>query len=243
MRRGRFKAMAHTAACYTRGMKRLWPDREALRRRMLEDIAEEARICARYTGRPVLSDRVLEAMRSVPREDFVPSSMRVAAFDNAALPVGHGQTISQPFIVALMTDLLDLEGDEKVLEIGTGTGYQTAILGRLAAEVHSIECRKPLHERARETLAELGTGNIRLHLGDGWQGWPDAAPYDAIIVTAAPERLPERLIEQLASNGRMVLPVGPLGQTQWLTRVIKDSTGRIESERVLPVAFVPMIHA
>lgn len=210
---------------------------------MLEDIREEARLCARYTGRAQLSPRVLEIMREIPRDAFVPADMQSAAFDNAALPVGHGQTISQPFIVALMTDLLDLTGQENVLEIGTGTGYQTAILGRLAGQVHSIECRAPLQRQAAIRLAELDIDNVHLHTGDGWQGWPEAAPYDAIIVTAAPERLPEKLVEQLAPGGRMVVPIGPLGQTQWLTRMTKDSRGNIASERLLPVAFVPMIHA
>lgn len=187
-------------ACYYRDMGNLWPSMEEQRQWMIDTIRNEARLCAGYTGRPELSARVLEMMTGIPRHRFMPLSMRISAYDNAALPIGHGQTISQPFIVALMTDLLDLTGKEKVLEIGTGTGYQTAVLSQLAADIYSVEYLPELLNSAGQRLTKLSYNNVHLRHGDGWLGWPEHAPYDAIIVTAAPERIPPALLEQLASR-------------------------------------------
>ena len=209
---------------------------------MLEAIRNEARLCAAHTGRPELSERVMEAMAAIPRHRFLPRSMRAAAYDNAALPAGCGQTISQPFIVALMTDLLDLRGDERVLEVGTGTGYQTAVLTRLAGEVFTIERIPELAARAQRVLAELGLDeHVHFRVGDGCMGWPEEAPFDAIIVTAAPERVPPELAGQLAEGGRLVIPVGPAGGVQQLYRMEKRPDGRLDSRAVLPVAFVPLV--
>ncbi len=209
---------------------------------MLETIRNEARLCTHYTGRPELSPRVLAVMQELPRHRFVPLPMRHAAYDNAALSVGHGQTISQPFIVALMTDLLDLTGEERVLEIGTGTGYQTAILAHLAREVFSVERIPALATAARKRLEELELEDRgHVHVGNGWQGWPEQAPFDAIIVTAAAERIPEPLIEQLAAEGRMVIPLGPPGVSQQLLRIEKSYVGELKVRDMLPVVFVPLI--
>ncbi len=215
---------------------------DELRRQMVETIRNEVRLCAHYTGRPELDSRVLMAMEKVPRHRFVPLFIRMAVYDNAALSVGHGQTISQPFIVALMTDLLDLQDDERVLEIGTGTGYQTAILAELASGVDSVECIAELSVVARRHLNELGLmGRVKLHVGNGWQGWADGAPYDAIIVTAAAARVPEPLLSQLAPGGRIVIPVGPAGYAQQLLRVEKSVQGELDIRDMLPVVFVPLL--
>ncbi len=236
-----FQGRGRYCGCYAHGMEILWPDQRQRCRQMIASIRNEARLCARYTGRPVLSGRVLAAMEEIPRHYFVPRSLYMSAYDNAALPVGCGQTISQPFIVALMTDLLDLDGTERVLEIGTGTGYQTAILSRLAAEVYSVEYLPGLLEQARRRLAGLDCDNVRLKQGNGWRGWPAHAPYDAIIVTAAPERVPPDLLEQLGRGGRLVVPVGPTGHTQQLLRIERQADGSIRQRDVLPVVFVPLV--
>ena len=209
---------------------------------MVETIRNEARLCARYTGRPELAGRVMEAMGRVERHRFVPFVLHYAAYDDAALPVGHGQTISQPFIVALMTDLLDLQGNERVLEIGTGTGYQTAILAELAAQVFSVECVDALADAARQRIDELGLSQrVTLRTGNGWLGWPEVASFDGIIVTAAAERIPPPLVEQLAPGGRLVIPIGPPGYTQQLMRVEKTAQGELSMRDMLPVAFVPLL--
>ncbi|MGE5530255.1 MAG: protein-L-isoaspartate(D-aspartate) O-methyltransferase [Patescibacteria group bacterium] len=184
--------------------------------------------------------RVLAALAKVPRERFLPPDYRMLAGCNRPLPIGHGQTISQPYIVALMTELLDLQGGEKVLEVGTGSGYQTAILAELAGEVLTVEVVAPLAALARETLSELGYGNIRYRLGDGWEGWPDEAPFDGVIVTAAPDCIPETLVEQLTDGGRLIVPVGPPGEPQTLLRVWKRA-GEVEVEDHGGVVFVPMV--
>jgi len=223
-------------------MGKLWPSEDERRRWMLASIENEARLCAPYTGRPRLSPRVMRAMAAVPRPMFVPARMRPAAWDNAALPVGCGQTISQPFIVALMTDLLDLQGGERVLEVGTGTGYQTAVLAHLAGEVFTIERIPRLARAARNRLAHLNlAGRVHFRTGDGTQGWPSAAPFDGIIVTAAPEEPPPDLLAQLAPGGRLVIPVGPRGGTQQLIRIEKTPDGKPLARAVLPVAFVPLV--
>lgn len=191
------------------------------------------------TGIAAPSARVWQALRSVPRERFVGEPWRPQAFDNRPLPIGCGQTISQPFIVALMTALLDPQPTHRVLEIGTGCGYQAAVLARLAAQVVSIERIAALAAQARSHLRELGITNAEVHVADGWQGWPASAPYDRIVVTAGPEEVPPALLAQLARPGRLVLPVGDDG---WqVLRVIDQAADGTRSERdVLDVRFVPM---
>jgi protein-L-isoaspartate(D-aspartate) O-methyltransferase len=194
-------------------------------------------VASQIERRGVEDRRVLDAMREVPRHRFVPEGYRGDAYADSPLPIGEGQTISQPYIVALMTSLLELDGDEKVLEIGTGSGYQAAVLARLVREVYSVEILRPLGEQARTTLEELGYDNVHVRVGDGYKGWPEKAPFDGIIVTAAPERIPEPLIEQLKVGGRLVIPVGNFWQN--LLVITKTADG-VEKRTVLPVRFVPM---
>ncbi|MDX1642738.1 MAG: protein-L-isoaspartate(D-aspartate) O-methyltransferase [Thermoanaerobaculia bacterium] len=193
-----------------------------------------------YHGREALDPAVVEALGTVPRHRFVPEDQRRWAYDNRPLPIGHGQTISQPYIVALMTDLLDLEPDDRVLEIGTGSGYQAAILAEIVDEVYTIEVVEPLHERSSALLAELEYDHVETRLGDGYYGWPEVAPFDAIIVTAAASHVPPPLIEQLASPGRMMIPVGSRFMVQQLVLVTKSAAGEISLEQILPVRFVPL---
>ncbi|HMK52088.1 MAG TPA: protein-L-isoaspartate(D-aspartate) O-methyltransferase [Thermodesulfobacteriota bacterium] len=188
-------------------------------------------------ARGVKDPRVLSALRKVERDRFVPEEYLNSAYADQPLPIGEGQTISQPYIVALMTELLDLKGDEKVLEIGTGSGYQAAILAELAKEVYTIEIVESLASMANKRLLGLGYKNIKVKVGDGYLGWPEAAPFDAIIVTAAPDHIPKPLIEQLKEGGRMVVPVGTYAQE--LKKIVKRS-GKIETTDVIPVVFVPM---
>jgi protein-L-isoaspartate(D-aspartate) O-methyltransferase len=213
-------------------------DRSAARLKMVEEIERLHASVAVEAGLANLDQRVLEAMRSVPREEFVPEEEKGAAYRNRPLPIGHEQTISQPFIVALMTDLLRLEPHHRVLEVGTGSGYQAAILARLAAEVFSIEIVEPLGLEAARTLDRLGIGNVKTRIGDGYAGWPEHAPYDAIIVTAAPEHIPAQLVEQLRPGGRLVIPVGGLDQD--LRVVEKKPDGTAISTAIIPVRFVPL---
>jgi len=189
-------------------------------------------------GRGIRDRRVLDAMRQVPRHLFVPELYRAEAYEDYPLPLSCGQTISQPFIVAYMCEALLLNGDEKVLEIGTGSGYQTAVLSLLAKEVYSIERIAALLEQAQQTLSSLGISNVKLKLADGANGWPEYAPFDAIILSAAPSKVPESLLKQLVDGGRLVAPVGPLG-LQTLIRITRHSA-HFETERLLDVAFVPM---
>lgn len=193
-------------------------------------------------ARGVRDPEVLAAMRSVPRERFVPASHREYADADSALPIGYDQTISQPYIVAFMTELLALERTHRVLEIGTGSGYQAAVLATICDSVYSVELVPELAARAGRTLAELGYEGVRLRLGDGYAGWPEHAPYDRIVVTAAPPEMPEALVSQLAPRGRLVAPVGESAGSQWLVLVTKDARGRLRSEDRLPVRFVPMVH-
>jgi len=192
------------------------------------------------TGIARPSDAVLDAMRIVPRHRFVPPELDDAAYDNRPLPIGHGQTISQPFIVALMTELAALGPDDDVLEVGTGCGYQTAVLARLARRVHSVEIVEPLSAAAGKRLASLGADNVALHVGDGHAGWPGGAPYDAILVTAAPPDVPPALVHQLRVGGRLVLPLGAPHGVQDLCVVEKRADGTAALERKLAVQFVPM---
>jgi protein-L-isoaspartate(D-aspartate) O-methyltransferase len=208
---------------------------------MLDDIDDEVRYTQHMIGKSALDPRVMEAMAKVPREQFVPENMRGAAFENGPLPIGYGQTISQPYIVALMTDMLALEPEHRVLEIGTGSGYQTAILARLCARVYTVELVPELSSAASEMFAKLGIGNIETRVGNGYQGWPEHAPYDGIIVTAAATHIPQALVEQLKPDGRMAIPVGLPYSHQELLLVTRDRQGKTHTEDVLGVAFVPLV--
>jgi protein-L-isoaspartate(D-aspartate) O-methyltransferase len=204
-----------------------------------EEAQERARMLEnQLIPRGITDDRVLAAMGMVPRHLFVPSSQSSSAYEDHPLPIGQGQTISQPYIVAFMTQALQLRGGEKVLEIGTGSGYQAAVLAEIADEVYTIEIVAALSEEARARLERLGYRNIHVRTGDGYRGWPEAAPFDAILVTAAPDHVPKALVEQLAPNGRMILPVGDLEQS--LILIEKDGQGNVHEREVLPVRFVPM---
>ena len=194
-------------------------------------------------GRGVRDDRVLEAMRKVPRHEFVPEDLREAAYEDGPLPIGEGQTISQPFIVAYMAEAARLEGGERVLEIGTGSGYGAAVLAEIAAEVVTIECIAVLATRARATLERLGYRNVEVLVGDGTLGWPASAPYDAIIVTAGGPFVPPSLRAQLKPGGRLVMPVGEEIWGQTLTRLTRGADGEDREDDLGPVAFVPLIGA
>jgi protein-L-isoaspartate(D-aspartate) O-methyltransferase len=197
----------------------------------------ERMVREQIAARGVSDPRVLAAVSRVPRHELVPEDVRVYAYQDRPLPIGHGQTISQPYVVAYMTEQLRLRGDERVLEVGTGSGYQAAVLAELAREVFSIEIVEALGERARADLARLGYRNVQVRVGDGYRGWPEQAPFDAIIVTAAPGHVPQPLVDQLAMGGRLVLPVG--GWEQELLLVTRDEDG-IHEERLIDVRFVPM---
>jgi len=189
-------------------------------------------------GRDITNTRVLAVMDKVPRHEFVPASLRAQAYRDHPLPIGHGQTISQPFIVAFMTEKLEPQPTDKVLEIGTGSGYQAAVLAELVSNVYTIEIVEPLAHRAEADLKRLGYTNVFVRAGDGYKGWPEAAPFDAVIVTCAPEKVPQPLVDQLKEGGRMIIPVGPAGdQELYLLRKHGD---KIERQAVLPVRFVPM---
>ena len=188
--------------------------------------------------RGVSDERVLDAMRTVPRERFVPAGQVDRAYDDGPLPIGFSQTISQPYIVAYMTEALGVAEGHKVLEVGTGSGYQAAVLGKLAREVFTIEIVPELARGAAATLMTLGYSNVHVRDGDGYAGWPEHAPFDRIMVTAAPAEIPQPLIDQLAPGGRLVLPVGAQGATQWMTIVEKTDRGIVE-RRTIPVQFVP----
>jgi protein-L-isoaspartate(D-aspartate) O-methyltransferase len=179
-------------------------------------------------------------MRAVPRHEFVPAERRGRAYANRPLPIGHGQTISQPYIVAYMTEVLDPDADDRVLEVGTGSAYQAAVLAEIVDEVYTIEIIEPLARSARRRIERLGYDNVSVRQGDGYFGWPEHAPYDAIIVTAAAGHIPSPLVEQLKSGGRMVIPVGPVYAVQTLILVTKDEAGEVSTEQLLPVRFVPM---
>jgi len=207
---------------------------------LVEEIEQEARETARWTGREQFSPRVLAALRKVRREAFVPQTLVGQAYVNTPLPIGCGQTISQPYIVALMTDLLDLRPEHHVLEVGTGSGYQAAVLAELADSVCSIEVIPELATRAAKVLAAEGYATVALRTGDGALGWPERAPFDAIIVTAAAREVPPALVEQLRPVGRLVIPVGEAFGDQELRLLSKDADGHVTSRWVLGVAFVPL---
>ncbi len=202
------------------------------------DAQREKMVGSQIEARGIRNERVLEAMRKVERHRFVPTSLEYFAYEDRPLPIGAGQTISQPYIVALMTEVLQLKRGEKVLEIGTGSGYQAAILAELAGQVYTIEIISVLAKQAEELLERLGYTNIRVRCADGYLGWPEFAPFDAIIVTCAPLEIPEKLLEQLAEEGRMVVPVGEKFQ---MLKLIQKKEGKIYIKNIIPVAFVPMI--
>jgi len=208
--------------------------------RLLEEIAGEMRETAVYTGRSALSPAVSGALCRVARHHFVDADERAAAYANHPLSIGHGQTISQPYIVALMTELLDLQPDQRVLEVGTGSGYQAAVLGELAGQVYTLEIIPALAESARARLAALGYDNIQVRCGNGRAGWPEQAPFDAIMVTAAAQAIPPALIEQLKPGGRMIIPLGAPWGGQQLVLLRKGPDGALDQQRVLGVAFVPL---
>ena len=189
-------------------------------------------------ARGVKDERVLAALRKVARERFVPSELQSRAYDDSPLPIGAGQTISQPYIVAYMSEALGVTANHTVLEIGTGSGYQAAVLGELARTVYTIEIVPELARRAQGTLKALGYANVHVRAGDGFAGWPEHAPFDRILVTAAPKEIPAPLLEQLGPRGRLVIPVGAQGQTQWMTIVDKTAAG-VATRRTIPVQFVP----
>lgn len=209
-----------------------------------ERVEERQRMVAEYIENyprlPVKDNAVLAAMRRVPRHAFVPEDLQAYAYENRPLPIGYNQTISQPLIVAHMSELLELNATHKVLEIGTGSGYQAAVLGELCDSVYSIEIIPQLGKRAGAILAELGYDQVRVRIGNGYKGWPEQAPFDRMIVTCAPDDIPEALIEQLKPEGRIIIPVGNPRETQYLVVVKKNKKGEIITEKQYPVRFVPM---
>jgi protein-L-isoaspartate(D-aspartate) O-methyltransferase len=215
-------------------------ERPAERAAMVEVIQAQVRGTSWQLGRETLSGRVLEAMRAVPRHELVPREMRDAAYEDTPLPIGYGQTISQPYIVAIMTDLVDPEPGDKILEIGTGSGYQAAVLAGLVEAVYTIEIIPELARRARGDLARLGYGNVETKEGDGYYGWPAHAPFDGIVVTAGATHVPPPLIEQLKPGGKLVIPVGTRFFTQQLMVLTKAEDGSLTTRQLMPVRFVPL---
>ena len=213
------------------------------RARLVETLEHEVRIYGLGEGTRQLDPRVRAAMLKVPRERFISADSAAAAYDNRPLPIGHRQTISQPLIVAAMTQLLQIGPGAHVLEVGTGSGYQTAVLAELAAKVSTIEIVEPLAADAKQVLADLGYDNIAFRCGDGAAGWPERAPFDGIIVTAAAREIPPALVDQLKPGGRLVIPVGPDALGQDLLLVEKDATGQVQERRLFSVAFVPLTGA
>lgn len=211
----------------------------AARRALVRHIEKMARQTSQPVCDAVMAPGVLEAIAALPREQFVPPEAYCAAYHDEPLPIGHGQTISQPFIVALMTGLLRPNPRQRILEIGTGSGYQAAVLSRLVSHVYSIEIVAALAERAERTLAELGVGNVSVRVGDGHSGWPDAAPFDGIIVTAAADAVPQTLVSQLAIGGRLVIPIGMRDQT--LVVIERNADGSTSTTSIIPVRFVPFV--
>jgi protein-L-isoaspartate(D-aspartate) O-methyltransferase len=230
------------AACLlqTSGALGVDDDFAAARQAMIEEIQATVTETHRETGRARLAPEVMAAMGTVPRHEFVPEKRQAVAYANRPLPVGHGQTISQPYIVALMTDLLEVDSDAVVFELGTGSGYQAAVLAGLVRQVYTMEIVEPLALTARERLARLGYGNVEARFADGYYGWPEKGPFDAIIVTAAVNHIPPPLVEQLRPGGRLVVPVGEHFAVQHLLLVHKMDDGRVTVRQILPVRFVPL---
>lgn len=241
--RSSLRARAHERAArrYALGMTGANDDDRARERRaMVREIEADARATASLTGRASFGARVMAAMAKVPRHRFVPAAWSQSAYQNRPLPIDAGQTISQPYIVALSTDLIDPEPDDVVLEVGTGSGYQAAVLAELVREVRSIEVIESLGTEAAQRLRELGYDNVHVKIGDGHKGWPEHGPYDGIVVTAAAIDIPQALVDQLRPGGRMVIPVGPRFAEQELVLLEKRADGRVGQRTVLPVRFVPM---
>ena len=213
----------------------------ASRHQMVEEITNYVRYTGAHIAKDALDERVMEVMGTVPRHEFVPVELQSFAYDDTPLPIGYGKTISQPYIVALMTDLLELEPDDIALEIGTGLGYQAAILAELAKQVYSIEIIEELEAEAKKRLKRLGYSNVETRLADGYFGWPEYAPFDAIIVTAAPDLVPPALIQQLKPGGTMVIPAGATPDSQQLMLVEKNPQGRTTTKEILPVRFSQLI--
>jgi protein-L-isoaspartate(D-aspartate) O-methyltransferase len=211
-----------------------------LRAGLIEEIRADVKLTSERIGRARLTDRVLQAMLKVPRHEFVPDRLRPYAYENRPLPIGFGQTISQPYIVAVMTDLMDASEDATVLEVGTGSGYQAAVLAECVKQVYSIEIIEELGREAASRLERLGYRNVEVRTGDGYYGWKEKAPFDAIMVTAAASHIPPPLIEQLKPGGRMIIPIGSAFMTQHLMLVEKDPGSKIKTRQLLPVAFVPL---
>lgn len=213
---------------------------EEKRELMVDVIRELFKATESYTGDGLLSDRVAHAMLAVPRHKFVAPQNQPLAYDNTALHISHQQTISQPYIVALMTELANVNQDSVVLEVGTGSGYQAAVLSGIVDHVYSIEIIEPLGLKAQALLKNLGYDNITVRIGDGYFGWPERAPFDAILVTAAAQQVPEQLLFQLKPGGRLIIPIGERGKTQALRMLVKGADGEIKQRDILPVAFVPL---
>jgi protein-L-isoaspartate(D-aspartate) O-methyltransferase len=228
----RLSVFLGTLAYYGCGISVAQKSFEALRSQMVEE---------QMVRRGIKAPRVLDAMRKVPRHEFVPSHLRPLAYEDRPLPIGLGQTISQPYIVALMTELAQVDPGDVVLEIGTGSGYQAAVLSVLAARVYSIEYLEQLGTSARQRLGDLKYQNVQVRIGDGYKGWPEHQPFDAILVTAAAQEIPKPLIEQLKPGGRLVIPVGQQSEAQSLQVLEKDASGRTKQWEVIPVRFVPLI--
>ena len=220
----------------------VWADDDfpQLRQQMMREIEQDARDTAFYIDKQSLDERVMQAMSEVPRHEFVPEGMRAAAYENRPLPIGHGQTISQPYVVALMTDLLRPGPNHRVLELGTGSGYQAAILSRLVDRVYTIEIIEELGQQAADRFQRLGYSNIDARIGDGYYGWEQEAPFDSIMVTAAADQIPPPLIKQLKKGGRMVIPLGGRFQVQQLMLIEKTEEGKLTTRQILPVRFVPL---
>jgi len=215
-------------------------EQQAERENMLREIRQMVMQTSAYIGKSALSDEVMAAMASVPRHAFVPKPLRAAAYLNRPLPIGQQQTISQPYIVALMSDLAGVDKHSVVLEIGTGSGYQAAVLAELAGHVYSIEIIESLGKQAEKRLGDLGYRNISIRIGDGYHGWREHAPFDAILVTAAPETIPPPLLEQLKPGARLVVPLGARRAVQSLTVITKTLDGKLQTRQILPVGFVPL---
>ena len=210
------------------------------RRAMVDEVAAMARAFDGGTGKGSIDPRVLAALGRVPRHEFVPAMSRASAYENRPLSIGHGQTISQPYIVAVMTDLLKVGAGDTVLEIGTGSGYQAAVLADLGASVASIEIVEPLAKEAADRLQRLGNAKVATRVGDGYHGWPERGPFDAIVVTAAASHVPPPLVQQLKRGGRMVIPIGAAFQTQQLMLVEKRADGALTTRQLMAVRFVPL---
>ncbi|MCK5192208.1 MAG: protein-L-isoaspartate(D-aspartate) O-methyltransferase [Desulfobulbaceae bacterium] len=211
-----------------------------LRRNLIRQIIDDVRRTSLYLDKTALDEHVMIAMSSVPRHSFVPKAYIRHAYENRPLPIGAGQTISQPYIVAIMTDLLNIKSSDIVLEVGTGSGYQAAILAELTSQVYTIEIIKTLQKSAAKRLKSLGYTNVETKLGDGYYGWEEHAPFDAIMVTAAAGQIPPPLIKQLKPGGRMIIPVGGAFMTQYLILVEKRIDGTVSTRQILPVRFVPL---